>query len=137
MDRGLQGDPDFNAYINANYIDSPLREGDMKIIGTQGPKGNTYVDFWRMISQENVTLIVTTCNLKEKMRTKCHRFWPAEPEANNPVSIANEKDYVERMEAAGLNVEISQPDVELTPHLVLRRFKLTDTALGISDREVA
>ena len=41
------------------------------------------------------------------------------------------------MEAAGLKAEISQPDVELTSHLTLRRFKLTDSMLGITDREVA
>ena len=34
VERGLKGDPDFNSYINANYIDSPLNEGDRKIIGT-------------------------------------------------------------------------------------------------------
>ena len=85
VDRGFKGDPEYNAYINANFIDSPLKEGDQKIIGTQGPKENTFVDFWRMVSQENVTLIVTTCNLKEKGRTKCHKFWPAEYDQNDPV----------------------------------------------------
>ena len=111
VERGLKGDPDFNSYINANYIDSPLNEGDRKIIRTQGPKGNTFVDFWRMIAQENVTLVVTTCNLVEKMRSKCHRFWPEEPQLDSPPSIANEKDYEERMSAVGLSVEVSQPEV--------------------------
>ena len=29
-----------------------------------------------MVYQENVTLIVTTCNLIEKRILKCEKFWP-------------------------------------------------------------
>jgi hypothetical protein len=29
-----------------------------------------------MVIQENVTLIVTTCNLVEKGVLKCEKFWP-------------------------------------------------------------
>lgn len=36
---------------------------------------NTINDFWRMIAQERVALIVTTCNLKEGSRPKCEKFW--------------------------------------------------------------
>ena len=50
--------------------------------------------------------------------------------------MANETDYEERMAAAGLKAEIAEPDIDLTQHLTLRRFKLTDTALGIEDRTV-
>ena len=28
VDRGLAGDKDVNGYINANYVDGPLKEGD-------------------------------------------------------------------------------------------------------------
>jgi protein tyrosine phosphatase len=104
VDRGLEGEKDINEYINANFVDGPLKEGDRKIIGSQGPKENTYTDFWRMIAQENVTLIVTTCNLKEKGRTKCHQFWPYTVDSNNPVSLANEKAFNEDLEAVGIKV---------------------------------
>jgi len=74
------GDPiraEANGYINANYVDGPLGLNDRKIIACQGPLENTYTDFWRMVSQENVTLIVTTCGLVEKNTVKCHQFWPS------------------------------------------------------------
>ena len=62
-----KGDKDINGYINANFVDGPLKDiGNRKIIATQGPKENTFQDFWRMVAQENVTLIVTTCNTVEK-----------------------------------------------------------------------
>ena len=74
---GNEEDPEVAGYINANFIDGPLGElSNRKIIGCQGPKENTSSDLWRMISQENVTLIVTTCNTVEKGSKKCFRFWP-------------------------------------------------------------
>ena len=41
---------DYDAYINANFVDGPLLAGDKKIIASQGPKKNTCPDFWRMVS---------------------------------------------------------------------------------------
>ena len=63
----IQGtDSLINSYINANFVDGPLGPvNNRKIIASQGPLENTYPDFWRMIAQENVTLIVTTCNVIE------------------------------------------------------------------------
>jgi protein tyrosine phosphatase len=29
-----------------------------------------------MILEQNVTLILGLCNLKEQGRTKCHKYWP-------------------------------------------------------------
>ena len=66
---------DLQAYINANFVDGPLQEGDKKIIGSMGPLPHTCSDFWQMISEQNVTLIVTTTNLVEKGKTKLHKFW--------------------------------------------------------------
>jgi protein tyrosine phosphatase len=39
---------------------------------------STSCDFWRMVAEQNVTLIVTTCRLKEGGRAKCAKFWPEE-----------------------------------------------------------
>jgi protein tyrosine phosphatase len=49
---------------------------DRKFIACQGPKANTVDSFWRMIVQENVTLIVSVCKLAEGGRIKCHKYWP-------------------------------------------------------------
>ena len=50
VDRGFQGDKDVWAYINANHVDGPMKEGDQKIIASQGPLENTFTDFWRMVA---------------------------------------------------------------------------------------
>ena len=61
-------------YINACFVDGPQSEN--KIIASQGPLPGTVQDFWRMISEHNVTMICTTCNLVENGRAKCALFWP-------------------------------------------------------------
>lgn len=73
-------------YINACYINSPFIldgdiKGDCKIIASQGPLPETVHHFWQMIVENNVTMIISTCRLKEQGRTKCDQFWPSGSQA--------------------------------------------------------
>jgi len=74
---GRKGDEIADGYINANHIDSPLKQGDGRIIASQGPLSTTVKHFWRMCVEQNVSLIVTTCRLREGKRLKCEKFWPS------------------------------------------------------------
>lgn len=62
-------------YINANYI-TGYKNVDKMYIATQGPRPNTVDDFWRMIWQQNVNLIIMTTSLMEGGKKKCERYWP-------------------------------------------------------------
>ncbi|XP_060793450.1 tyrosine-protein phosphatase non-receptor type 22 isoform X2 [Neoarius graeffei] len=61
-------------YINANFIRGIW--GPLEYIATQGPLTNTVVDFWRMLWEYNVQVIVMACREFEMGRKKCERYWP-------------------------------------------------------------
>ena len=67
----LSGDP-LSAYINANYIRG-WPDQARAYIATQGPLANTIVDFYRMIWQENVSVIVMITRFLE--RNKVSEEW--------------------------------------------------------------
>lgn len=71
-------------YINANFIKGVY--GPKAYVATQGPLANTVIDFWRMIWEYNVVIIVMACREFEMGRKKCERYWPLYGE--EPITFA-------------------------------------------------
>ncbi|XP_050013449.1 tyrosine-protein phosphatase non-receptor type 22 isoform X2 [Alexandromys fortis] len=65
-----------SSYINANFIKGVY--GPRAYIATQGPLPTTVLDFWRMIWEYRVLVIVMACMEFEMGKKKCERYW-AEP----------------------------------------------------------
>ncbi|XP_064417100.1 receptor-type tyrosine-protein phosphatase O [Latimeria chalumnae] len=71
-------------YINANYI--PGYTSPQEYIATQGPLPETRNDFWKMVLQQNSSIIVMLTQCNEKRRVKCDHYWPF---TEDPVSYGD------------------------------------------------
>ncbi|XP_008287730.1 receptor-type tyrosine-protein phosphatase V-like [Stegastes partitus] len=64
-------------YINASFVPGGGSERDF--ICTQGPLPGTMADFWRMVWEQNVRIIVMVTALRHKDIVLCDKYWPLEP----------------------------------------------------------
>ena len=61
-----------DGYINANFIDGFRRP--RSYIGTQGPMQGSFPEFWRMIWEQNTSVIVMITHLFEGGKVSFCRF---------------------------------------------------------------
>jgi len=62
-------------YINASYLRPPF--GKKTYIATQGPLPSTFLDFWKIVWEQNSRVIVMLTREMEMGRIKCHQYWPS------------------------------------------------------------
>ncbi|KAK3565897.1 hypothetical protein QTP86_020308, partial [Hemibagrus guttatus] len=63
-------------YINANFVPGGCTEHDF--ICTQAPLPSTMADFWRMVWEQNVQVIIMVTALNENGKVLCNQYWPPE-----------------------------------------------------------
>mmetsp|Transcript_22568 Transcript_22568/g.89290 ORF Transcript_22568/g.89290 Transcript_22568/m.89290 type:complete len:659 (+) Transcript_22568:182-2158(+) len=105
-------DDEDNDYINANFL------VDHKYICTQAPVPETLVDFWRMIWEQKVDLIVMLTRLEEGERLKAHRYWPT-------------MDKLYKSYKGQFQVTILSEKVLVEEQIVVRRLALKDVRVVI------
>ncbi len=69
-------------FISANWISGEVPGTERAYIATQGPLQHTVEDFWRMIWEQGIKVIVMLSNLNENGREKVWQYWP---EQDNPM----------------------------------------------------
>ncbi|XP_030782258.1 tyrosine-protein phosphatase non-receptor type 18-like isoform X1 [Rhinopithecus roxellana] len=65
-------------YINGNFIRGV--DGSLAYIATQGPLPHTLLDFWRLVWEFGVKVILMACREIENGRKRCERYWAQEQE---------------------------------------------------------
>ncbi|XP_078206354.1 tyrosine-protein phosphatase non-receptor type 3 isoform X7 [Callithrix jacchus] len=75
----LQGNED---YINASYVNMEIPAAKLvnRYIAAQGPLPHTCAQFWQVVWDQKLSLIVMLTTLTERGRTKCHQYWPDPPD---------------------------------------------------------
>ncbi|CAK9295128.1 unnamed protein product [Gordionus sp. m RMFG-2023] len=92
-----------NDYINASYIKGVISEREY--VASQGPLESTIIDFWQLIWQEDIKIILMICNLVEDGKTKCERYWPSEGEKLNLIDEGNARNLSIKLMNFAANTE--------------------------------
>ncbi|XP_065213530.1 tyrosine-protein phosphatase 69D isoform X3 [Planococcus citri] len=129
-------------YINANFVISYKER--KKFICAQGPMENTVCDFWRMIWEQHLQIVLMLTNLEEYNKMKCAKYWPDKEEekktyADITIHYVSEKrysDYVVRelkmvREVAGQTREPEERSIFQYHFLMWKDFQAPEHPSGI------
>ncbi|XP_064156687.1 tyrosine-protein phosphatase non-receptor type 18 isoform X2 [Anguilla rostrata] len=107
--------------INASFIQGATR--NKRYIATQGPLSHTLGDFWRMLWQYNVKVIVMACREIEMGKRKCERYWAAHSETSTfgPFVVTNLEEVCPNEEVVVRILQVKYQDESRT----LSQFQYT------------
>ncbi|KAJ6262865.1 Tyrosine-protein phosphatase [Drechslerella dactyloides] len=137
--------PESCDYINASYVSTEF--SNKRYIATQGPIPHTFRDFWSVVWDHDVRVIVMLTAEAEGGQLKCHRYWKEHSYgpyqlnsisekriALDPVKTSNhlyKKDgSLRRQSSSGrYNVhDLESPKEANAPHVIMRKFTLSHSA---------
>ena len=103
-------------YINASYIDGPIKTEEKLFIATQGPLKETIPSFWKMIYNHKIKLVIMLSSKLEEAEGRNAIYWPKE--ADKPM------EFKEKNSDNKIKVELIEKE-DLIPDAVdLKTFKV-------------
>ncbi|KAL3250571.1 hypothetical protein MRX96_055474 [Rhipicephalus microplus] len=86
----LIGEDEQSSYINASFVKGCNSEREY--IAAQGPNALTVNDFWRMIWEHDVKIIIMLTQFVEGNKKKCEKYWPDDNKEHAYGSVQVRKD---------------------------------------------
>ncbi|KAF3910397.1 hypothetical protein ABW20_dc0103376 [Dactylellina cionopaga] len=136
--------PESCDYINASYVSTEF--SSKKYIATQGPIPHTFRDFWSVVWDHDVRVIVMLTAESEGGQLKCHKYWKEHSYgpyllntisekriALDPTKISHlyKKDGSLRRQSSSRHASSHEPESPKdsnAPHVIMRKFTLSHTA---------
>ncbi|KAJ5565252.1 hypothetical protein N7513_001494 [Penicillium frequentans] len=114
-------------YVNANHIQAEL--SNRRYIATQAPVPDTYNDFWRVVWEQDVRVLVSLTAEMERGQVKCHPFWKTGDYGPFKVKAYSEKSIHVESLARSATPGQSPDGTNENPVIIVRHFSLYHTAL--------
>ncbi|RAH82957.1 hypothetical protein BO86DRAFT_310389 [Aspergillus japonicus CBS 114.51] len=119
-------------YVNGNHLKA--EKSGKCYIATQAPVPDTFDDFWRVIWEQDVRLVVSLTAEVERGQVKCHPYWKSGEYGQCQVNNFSQKlIYLNSRDSPHIELEGSQlpPDVKDdpgNPYIIVRHFGLSHSA---------
>ncbi|EGE05164.1 hypothetical protein TEQG_04182 [Trichophyton equinum CBS 127.97] len=103
-------------YINASFIRSS--RSHKRYIATQAPMPSTFNDFWRVVWEQDVRLIVMLTAETDGAQVKCHPYWRSADYGNLRVQLVSE---------GAIPLDRRQCEPSETGYFIIRHFSMTNS----------
>ncbi|KAG9122500.1 hypothetical protein FRC07_001093 [Ceratobasidium sp. 392] len=117
---------DGSDYVNASFVQP--RGTRLSYIATQGPMPATYVDFWTMVWEQNVHIIVMLTRQVENNQLKCGDYWSDAqygPLRLRLIATEGGEEHVERVTGFDFGQSTKKHPADEDSHTIRRTFALS------------
>ncbi|KAF7591747.1 hypothetical protein BBP40_001127 [Aspergillus hancockii] len=115
-------------YVNANYMKAEY--SNIRYIATQAPVPDTFNDFWRVIWEQDVKLVVSLTAEVERGQIKCHPYWDSG--RYGPLQVNNfSQKYIHidsQQVDSGPSSSWDPSEDSGKPYIIVRHFGLSHSA---------
>ncbi|RVD85281.1 uncharacterized protein DFL_003607 [Arthrobotrys flagrans] len=133
--------PESCDYINASYVSTDF--SPKRYIATQGPIPHTFRDFWSVVWDHDVRVIVMLTAEAEGGQLKCHKYWKEHSygpyqlntisEKRIPLDPAKTGGHVYKKDGSirrqsSSRHELESPKESSGPHVIMRKFTLSHSS---------